>query len=639
MDLSCFLPPSLGGLSPKEKSALQDLAWEHTVVDKIDTKKYVFILTSGRLILDDSIIIGPQQQLLGIKPFFKQVEVKYDTSHRHRILALPTETLAKFLLMHPQAMHSYLKMESNLGHVVLSDWTHIPKVWTVASDYPCLESIHLALAIANFKTRNNHASKAIYLELQSSGLSVYDLLDTKVSSPIVQTEDNDEIDLTDLIEKHTIHFNKDVDILNVHFLSMWQLSHQIWVSLFWGLQAKYSDIITHLGTTQLDFIFEDSSAIIGITSDNLRQLPMFHPEHNQTQWPTCLEIRLQRKASVQEKGVIQYPVSFATVKDSEDKRKQYLSLLNYDPDGLYWKWFHQKMKFLHENLEAIVVSDYGDNFVGFIAFMRAMWEQGDTNIDLQQNIKNKVFLFQGKSGILGMVAMCSKDLTNFFKACKKLVHYEITNLLKPIFPVDGFFSEQPVLKYLNNLFQNRVQDALPLGFLTTSDNTNSVQILRSGILKDNLARSIFILGMLQHESKTTSPNEKQRNLACSTHKDWVHILATCLRLNFKEVRFINFVQPQRTKKQENKQDAIARLLNNYHTTADYRQISGMVSEVVHIPYTTKEQSPLSLQEEEVYQQIQAFFSHTNNSSSSVSKQVSSASETETKQIEEHSKQL
>ncbi len=602
MDINLYLPPTLAGLSVSERSGLNALPWKEGVLDDFDHAKHVFIVTSGRLLVDDQVV-GPRTALWGIKPFLKQQEREYKILYHHRVLYLDTSLLAEFFFLHPCAMQTYIKLASNYGHVALATWSYMSLVWTVVSDIPTFESIHLALGIANLHAQDEF-HKTIYLEFQKDGLSIYDLLQKEVGIPLMKADADhisEDVDLDTAIRSKVIAFNDSVDILNIQFLSMWQINREEWANLFWSLRKEYSNIVIHLGYTHVDFLLEESSVIFNISSDSTSSPNLLPLEFHQLTLPVITTISRHIDHKQKSSGKIKYPLDFAD--ENFDLENSVQQIHSYK-SSLYGQWLQQYFSHLSNDLEVIVISDYAENFPGFVAYIRSLWENGDAKGHLDQALSNKIFLLEGKAGILGTVAMRCGDLDSFLKACGRIVHYDVTSLLKPIFPTDSLFAKETVTKYLHNLFQNRVQDHLPLYFIVTSKDAYDVQILSSGVLCDNLMKSVFPPGFVSSSPVAASDGAKKqkimRTFGKTTIKDRNQILGLCMRFNFKSVQFIQFAQPT-DKPWDNVVDSIA---SNRDDTNYDSQVSGMVSEIINIPYSSHKN--LIEQQNEIFHTVSQF---------------------------------
>ncbi len=600
--LEGLLPPSLTGLTSKEFKKLSLLPWKRGEIgDKnISLEGVTFLLNSGRIEVNDVGIISPAQELLGIKPFFKQPQRFYSDNFENEIIYVPTKKIAEFFFLHPRAMQSYIRMESNIGYHPLKEWRNIPNQWTIISENISLTSIHFAMSIAHGQSRK-FDSKAIYLEFQTEGLSIFNLLNQDPPPALVQAEKNPE-DLENLLKERLIKVSNNIDILNIHFLSIWKLSFDQWVTLFWKLSKSYDDIIIHMGTNSLDYIFEQSNMVFAIASSEGHKFAFHKPENNEICWPQVLNISIKNSGGRRCPGVIEYPL----IHTSDQKEVQMPHHMKQDSP--FWNWYEKNIDSFLEPLEAFVIDDYGDNFAGFVAILNSLWGDTQKNKPLKESLGRTIIFLQGRSGILGAVASTSKTWASFYKKCKQLVDYDVTSLLKPIFPTQGLFSEKPIEKYLKNLFSNIFQDSFNIFFPVITYENRDLLFLTSGQISDNLIRSTFAPGFVERLNSGTKNNEankQKRTLGRTNHNDWVKILSRCFRTNFKKVTFINFLQPSKEK-----YEVLAKkLLVDSCGSISYKQgATGFFSQVVNIPASNEKF--LEDKENKIFQIIHPFFRNT-----------------------------
>ncbi len=592
MILSDILPPSLLGFSSKELNDFNRLPWKSSKLENIDSSDNIsFLLISGRIEINNKDLIGPGEELLGIKPFFKQVRRVYKTIYPNEIVYIETDKLAQFFLLNPMAMLSYMHMENNFGNEPLPRWVYLPKQWTILSDQNCFESIHLGLSIAEYQTQKLD-TKAIYLEFQDENISVFNLIKKDPPPALTQTKEYTE-GLAQLVEKRKIPLNERVDILNIHYLSMWKLSRGQWISLFWFLAKSYDDLIVHLGCKKIDFICDQSNCIFVTGSDILQQRS--RPLFLMSQSPL---VAIQRKDTENKikKGIIEYPLKYSDL-DSNKNIDSYLpsSHIESNPN---WKWMQDNLDIFLDAKEAIVIADYFDNFAGFIATMKVLWKNIENSRKLNESLGKKVLILQGKSGILGGVAMESSNWEDFYDKCKRLVDYDVISVLKPIFPTTSLFSDKPIARYLKNLFPDMMQEKLKLFFPVITQETKNIHFLTSGSLAENLIKSTFIPGFVESsQSSYTFDSTNEENmvtLGATSVQDWIKILAACFRRGFKEVTMISFAQPQ-----TDKNNIVAKKLLELRTSSSiFAGVSGRLSQTIHVPVSDKSQ--LSERQEEIY---------------------------------------
>ena len=591
------LPPSLSGLNARELARLAKLPWKKGKFKGkgTPTKELSFLLNSGRLETNDMGLIAPAQELLGIKPFLRQPKREYSVNFEHELSYINTESLADFFFMHPRAMQSYISMESNLGYEPLSNWKDIPNQWLVISDRPSWESIHFSLAIAHYQAERFN-SRSIYLEFQTEGLSIFNLLDMEPKPALVQAEENPG-KLNQLLNERLVQISDSIDVLNIHFLSVWKLSQEQWSTLFWQLGKYYDNIIIHLGTDKLSFLYEQSNTIFAVTSSSLYQLENYELENNWICWPPVLDIRRKKAQAKHEKGVIEYPLGQDDFNDQTVKMPYEMA----ESDG-FWSWFKSDVEHFLEPYEAVIISDYLDNFAGFMAVIKTLWKLSSEKKILKNSLNNSIIFPQGKSGILGSVAALSKNWHDFHKKCKNLVDYDVTSVLKPIFPTSSLFSDKPIQRYLKNLFPTNVQDGLNLFFPIISYENRDILFLSSGSLSENLIRSTFVPGFVETGNlDIVESNQKDihmRTFGRTNRNDWINILANCFRTNFKKVKLINFLQPP---KQKSSDILAKKLLFETSNMASYSSVTGLFSQIINVPTSNKKY--LKDQEEEIYNMI------------------------------------
>ena len=598
--LKYLLPPSLTSLNSKELKAISGLPWKRgRIGDKnIQPDTISFLLVAGRIEVNDVGILSPAQELLGIKPFLRQPSRKYSAHFENEILYLPTKKLAEFFFLHPRAMCSYIRMESNIGYHPLKEWRQIPNQWAVTSENVSWESIHFALSIAHRQAKR-FDSKSIYLEFQSEGLSVFNLLEEEPPPALVQAEESPG-DLGKLLRDRMVRVSKSVDLLNIHFLSIWKLSPEQWITLFWQLGKYYDDIIIHLGTEKADFICEQSNAVFAVTSSSVHGLEFHQPETNRICWPPVLEIKRRKKARSGLHGQVEYPFTY------EDFDKEKILMPYQIKEGNpFWNWHENHIDPFLEPTEAFVIDDYGDNFAGFIAVLNSIWKDNKKDKSLKESLGRNIIFLQGRSGILGSVASISKNWKSFYKKCKQLVDYDVTSLLKPIFPTHGLFSEKPIERYLRNLFPDIIQDGLNIFFPVITYQNRDVLFLTSGPLANNVIRSTFASGFVEPttvQPESTQKNPEHRTFGRTNHHDWVYILSSCFRGNFKKVTFVNFLQPP---KREGDIFVKKLLLDSSGSPSHKKETTGLFSQVVNV--AVSEEPFLEEKESEIFQMIHPFF--------------------------------
>ena len=585
---SGIIVPSLVGLSSKEWDIFWKLPWTiGKISDIIDFDKTTFLLLSGRIFITNYGIVGPGEEILGVKPFFKQPSKEYRGDLHHEIYYIDTESLINFFLLYPRAMYSYIRMESNIGSEAIPEWSRIASQWLVVSDAPCYESIHLGLNIAEYQTKNFNTS-AIYVEFQSEILSVFNLIRQTPPPGIMQMEDTYE-SLEKLLASRILKYKENIHILNAQFLSIWPLSYKDWMAIFWILSRQYDDIVIHLGIDKMNDLYEQSNSIFVVTSNNLHTMDAFNHEKNHIEWPPISEIRRQKSTHRSEKNIIEYPL----------KHMELASKLNsYDISDDYWVWFSNNFEHILNPQKAFVISDYFDNFAGLMAIFHYLWDQSTVETLLPKEI---VLILEGQSGILGSVAVQSNNRKEFVSKCKRLVDYDLSSILKPIFPTNSLFSDKPIAKYLTNLFPGLMQDPLKIYFPVITQDTKDIHFLTSGRVSDNLIKSTFTSGFVDTREVTQKLEVDVRSLGRTNRNNWGKILANCFRIGFKEVVFINFIQPVNYSK-----DFISkRLLEDTNIIDIYSGLSGINSQIIQVPYS--ERLYLNQKEEEIYNKIKLFF--------------------------------
>ncbi len=531
------LPSSLRGLTHSELLEISLLPWKRgSLLDiKEAHSNLTFLLVSGKLEDSDKGLIGPGKEILGVKPFFKQHQRKYLARYYSEILYINTDHLIKFFFKNPMAFRSYMLSEINSGAEPLAEWSHLSNIWGVVSNKASSESIHFSIGLCTYLKKDVELKKkVIYLEYQKEGISLFTLLNKKPPPAFVQI-DNASNNIKELLEERIVPISNNLDSLNVQFLSPWKITYDTWIGLYWELEKKYDEIVLHLGNNdEVDFFLKDCNTVFCVTSNKERTLNIFNPEKNTTFWPRTIEILHNNVTNTMENS-ISYPIQLG-----EQEIQDIISHMpyTYQKDQKYWKWFEKsiapKIKLDH----VLIFADYFDNFAGFIAYIQELWKNLD--LPLEASLDNKILFLQGKSGILGSIALLSKNWEDFYKKCKRLEDYDISTLFRPIFPKTGLFSDKPIRKYLENLFKNIVLDDLIAVLPTISYNNHDLLLVSSGKISDNLLKSVFVHGFIEQEENN---NEEYRALGTTSKNEWDRLLSWSFRLGYEQVTFIDFEQP------------------------------------------------------------------------------------------------
>jgi len=560
------LPQNLLGLTYNERVELKELPWVTGKLGDFDPDTNTAFLVSGRTQTEMGRFISPGLQMLGLKPFFKQIKREYQSALPHSLMHVNTDELAKFFFKHPKAMQSFINMERNQGYKVLPEWESLPKVWLVASDIPCWESVHLALAISERQGKKT-GKKTLYLEWQNEGVAAYTLLGIDVPPALVQSENQSE-GINELVKSRVQTVSPHVDAINLHFLSIWSVNEDQWASVFWELREKYDEIIVHLGTARPGFLFEQSDAIFILTSSSGRDFPGLRPEENTIAWPNCIEIN--RASKSKEKSKLHYPFSWTI----EQVSKEGLPTPDeIDESDDFWLWFEQSITPHIIERPTYFLSDSHLNYAGAAAVISYAASKAG---DLKKAFSDYQFVCEGGSGLIAGIGAVSGTHENFIKNTRKALKNNLVSKLKPVYPSTGIFSLKPVQKYLEDYFGSETVERTFTKLSTYCVPLAQIEYITSGLMVDALLRSLFPLGFLDRDLTGTGDEPLHQQVA-SHSGQWYAQLAKLFRSSAQQTTFFR-LQPA---------EAENRLVFNlFRSTIQAKTpttISGRVSEYVVVP--------------------------------------------------------
>ncbi|MDH4261991.1 MAG: hypothetical protein OEV78_02990 [Spirochaetia bacterium] len=517
-----LLPPSLSGLSYRERNKLKELPWKNGQIDDLAGGDFSFILISGQLYDDEKRFYDPAREILGIKPFFKNIKKNYHSNTPHRIVYIETKILALFFLEFPKAMQSYVLYETNAGNESLNPWKKFPRIWTVVSIQSGWQGIHFAFTIAAYFA-NKKNKKTVYLEMNPAGMSIYSFIQKEPKPPIMHIKDDRTFDPAILLMERTLTY-ENVDIINVQHLSQWKISREQWVSFYNILSIKYDNIIIHCGEELTNFFHEESDGLFIMRKYRTYGYPGLHPAENSDLWPPTLEIFTTSLPALNDRE-IKYPLFFKKIIDLNE-----IPFYNKLDDS-FWKWFEKYPARLLNQEKVIVLGECSPSMVDSSIYLTQILKE---NENLSDFLTNNMVIAEGATSI--MMALQSISKYN-----PKLIQ-KIFKKIKPVYPQNGFYSNKSFVSLLNRYFKNVSQDFLHLNFSSFSNHDTPLQWFTHGLITDSLESCVFPPYCLELTGKI----QNVRNFYSSNKAQWHEHVALALRFGFKNIDFYEFIIPDDT---------------------------------------------------------------------------------------------
>ncbi|MDH5721375.1 MAG: hypothetical protein OEZ13_12280 [Spirochaetia bacterium] len=534
-----LVPPHFRGLSWNERRELFSLPWKNGVLDDIAHGHFVFFVTWGKVEDNKGNIYISGKRLLGVLPFLLQNYKKYKSEKKHQICYIETSKLADYYLKNPKAFQIFIRFEENFGSKILSKWRKFPRVRLIASEETCWESIHLALTLAHRQFEKTR-KKTLIIEWQSSGLSLFDSLGVEVPLPITQYSENEvEASLEKFIEKRTLKLNDATDLLNAHFLSAWNVTKEKWPYLFWKIKDRYNEIIIHAGCQNLNFIIEQCDTIFSVRTSFRGSIDEIC-EKEKNQYVPTIEIFSGKRDVSSEERPFQYPLSL------EDN--QVHNLNNILPEKIpvehkFWNWLTEIAGPYLDAKKSIVIGESAHNRFAISSFLNSLllpYEKDKRTI--RDYFNENLVVFQGLSAIAGFIAALENSWKSLPAVLNNFLKTNIFNNMKPVFPVDGFFSRAIIEKKILSIFGSVLQQKTTAVLSSYCQKLEQLRWYTSGSLADNLLSGMFPRGTFN----TVEKKKKTENISincsdyASSNKRTDLEFAMLARAGIEEIEFYYF---------------------------------------------------------------------------------------------------
>jgi len=514
-----LLPPSLSGLSHRERKKLKALPWKYGQIGDIENGDFSFILISGQLYDEQKRFYDPAREILGIKPFFKNPRKKYRSDTPHTIVFIETRLLALFFLESPKAMQSYICYEANAGFESLDPWKKFPRIWSVVSIQSGWQGIHFSFTIAAYLA-NRKNKKTVYLEMNPSGMSVYSFMQKEPKPPIMHVKDDRNQNPARLLMERTITF-ENVDVINVQHLSQWKISQEQWVSFYNILAMKYDHIVIHCGEELSGFFHEESDTHFIMRKYRTHGYPGLHMTENSDLWPPTMEIFTTSLPTPKDRE-IKYPLFFKNVID--------LNEIPFYPklDDEFWGWFEKYPGRLLNQQRAVVLGESSPSMVDSTAYLGQILSKEKSFSDF---LAENFVIAEGATGIMTALQAVSRYNPKLIK--------KIFKKIKPVYPQNGFYSNKSFVALLNRYLKDMSQELLCLNFSSYSGNDVPLQWFSHGLVTDSLSACVFPPHCLEMTGKVNNV----RNFYSSNKSQWHEHVALAFRFGFKNIDFYEFIVP------------------------------------------------------------------------------------------------
>ncbi|MDH5717967.1 MAG: hypothetical protein OEZ22_10045 [Spirochaetia bacterium] len=534
---SWIFPSEVHGLTFSERNQFLSLPWRYGSINEVNGKPYAFFVIEGQISDSKGNIYSQSSAFLGVVPFISQREEKYTFTKSHKICYIETELLAEFFLLNIKALQSFLFFRENKADKILPEWQQFPRIRLVTSEETCWESIHLAMSLAHRQAQKNQ-KKSIYLECQSEGISVFQAVNKPAPVAIVQYNENEiENSLNELIKKRIIELDNRVDALNINFLSIWELENLQWAALCWQLKENYDEIIIHTGSKKIDYLYENSDVIFYFFTSSEKK-SIYQYIHEKINLPPVIELFSNKVKISTEESFYRYPINL--------EKNKIENMDNILPDkipseNIYWKWLSDISGHLLDAQKAVIVSESFYNPKGMTKLINYFFEKNQARESTMNEIlHNNLFVFQGLSSISGFLASLNSSFQDIMLVLSRIQKKDIVSLLKPVFPVTGFFSAAPIEKYIKSLFGKILQQKTKSFLSVYSEHRNNIRWQTSGVLSENLLRGMFSFGLINYEKKTESNSTDKSFEYASNYSHYEKEAAYLARLGIKKADFYFF---------------------------------------------------------------------------------------------------
>ena len=547
------LPDAFIGLSTFEKGQLLELPWEISKIEDVESfEDKFFFVSSGRVYNNNDELLTINSEIYGALPFITSKNHSYKSQEEHLIKHLATNDLVNFFINHPAAMKSYLGMMSHKGSSILPHWQNLAKVVTVVSNESNWEPIHFSLTSADFHYHQSTETKkkSIYLEFQQDTLSIFNLIG--VNEPLAITaleakskEKKATIDFARIIKERTLEYNTAVDLLNIQYLSPYNLSQEEWISLYWVLNEKYDLIIAHCGKSRVPYLYEESRCIFFLATNETVGFEADFFQNNLTMWP--LVKRIIYKGKVNKTNLPFYP-KIDMVKENDILRP----VMPEDRKIEKFKiWLSQNIQnYLCNNDWVFFSNCFGDsnlivNLLSYLSMSKdEVTRDQKPKVYIDKFLKNNIAVFEGLSSLWGLVASESVSYKQLSQIAKKIDNEFWQSQMQPVFPKEGIYSQEPVNQLIKKIFgNNRLVKGDSFSIMADVKN-ESIFFNNMSNVENTLNFSMFPDGMIEKHPDNKinlalpiSSNKKMRHLFSGETKYWKNYLAYGFRLGLSQATF------------------------------------------------------------------------------------------------------
>lgn len=517
-------PVAFSAFTEEEKEKLYALPWQIIPFSQFKPEKQTFVIVSGYLVSSRGVAFGAGDGPLGTVPFLKQKVLSFKELRETYIATINAVDLAHFFEAHPAAMRSFLTYMGNFKKTVLPEYNNHPLVVTVAARQPGAVSVIAGIKAAISITGNSQ-KKAIYLEFQRDGISVFSLTGKESKAAILQTE-NDET-LENAFEKRLIKVNEKLDILNVQHLSQFEIDKPQWLALYHLLRNRYQVIIQHLGTEKCDSAIKNSSRIIEVT-----QTPWHHRDDlagAATSIAPVFQVVQTTKEKPVQFGVHAYNDVF---KDKENITIDEL-IDNADTGDYFGDNFN---RFLTSE-SMVYIADSIHNLPAFGALHQFLGTEANASTD-----RDIQLVLEGVSGLLFIAS--GEEHSKAEQLAEKL--QALISKLQPVYPKDAFMKTDKAIKLLETYLTNESNN-IPVFFsgVSTANNSNDFQFITTGFLSETALTTAFRPGFA--ESSLKLPSIYKTKLPARPESG-MHIQAaiTALRYHYSSFHLFSFAESNDT---------------------------------------------------------------------------------------------
>jgi|GEM_PF-4506596 len=507
----------LKGFSYQEKQSLFSLPWKLAAFQEMPQGDFVFFLLTGK-IKDRTRYYFPGSNLLGVLPFVTQQVPQYDNAGESKVLYLRTDELANFFIHQPGAMRAYLAMQENLGGNLLPDWNVRSDLTLVISDAESSESVFFAWKLALEKSGKGK-ERVLYLEAVPSGISIFSMNGILQMPAVVQAKE-ESATIEDILDDRIVRNPGKPDVLNLHYLSPWQITPAQWGVLYQLLNTRYEAIIIHAGKDFPSFFYEQVNRIYFFNDRDAGEC--FHGVMKQpkTYFPPIIRLFFSEAKVVG--NIIRHPRISAMPSIAESDAPQYS------------EWFRKNILAASNNRNFLIFGDSYGNLAGLIAVLKKLSDESG----FPGWIQNHHIVAKGWSAFMIALAATSKTWEDLVQKLNRYDAKAFAKLFKPVFPENGFFDMKPIAKYFDTLFGDAMLETAGITFSLRMPGGNSVRLVSSGKIAEVLLYAVFPAGLLNGSSCP-----ELHGYSASVEKNADDEFAFSLRYGFERFVYYYFDKP------------------------------------------------------------------------------------------------